>query len=290
LNSDRRIQDDTMTRQISPLSQIDAQAELGEDVEIGPFCMVGPHVKLGNGCKLESHVAIIGHTTIGDRNRFFPGSVIGGEPQDIGYSGSATRLEIGDENMFREGVTVNRGADKEDGVTRIGHRNFLMANSHVAHNCHVFNNVILCNGSLLGGHVHVHDFAIVSGNSVVHHFATLGTGCFVSGGCRAPQDIPPYMLAAGSDNPEIITVNVVGMRRRGISESSIALVRQAFKMLFREHLKLEEVRARFVEQTQGVLPIELLTLLNFCEQSACGKSGRAREIIRSKPAEEQRAA
>lgn len=273
-----------MPRIISPLSQVDPKAKIGDDVEIGPFCLVGPDVTLGNGCKLDSHVALVGHTTIGERNRFFPGSVIGGEPQDIGYSGSATKVEIGDDNLFREGVTVNRGADKEDGVTRIGHRNFLMANAHVAHNCHVFSNVILCNGSLLGGHVHVQDFAIVSGNSVVHHFATLGTGCFISGGCRAPQDIPPFMLAAGSDKPEIITVNVVGMRRRGISENAISLVRQAFKLIFREHQKLEAVRAQFIEQTEGVLPIELVTLLNFCEQSAKGKNGRAREAFRGKSA------
>ena len=281
-----------MPRMISPLSQVDPGAQIADDVEIGPFCVIGPHVTLGRGCKLDSHVALVGHTTIGERNRFFPGSVIGGEPQDIGSSGSATRVELGDDNLFREGVTVNRGADKEDGVTRIGHRNFLMANAHVAHNCHVFNNVILCNGSLLGGHVHVQDFAIVSGNSVVHHFATLGTGCFISGGCRAPQDIPPYMLAAGSDNPEIITVNVVGMRRRGISEQAINLVRQAFKLIFREHLKLEEVRERLTQQTDGVIPVELATLLNFCEQSAKGKNGRAREAMRTKavPTQEQKAA
>lgn len=281
-----------MTRSISPLSQIDPGARIGEDVEIGPFCVVGPNVTIGRGSKLDSHVALVGHTTIGERNRFFPGSVIGGEPQDIGYSGSNTRVEIGDDNLFREGVTVNRGADKEDGVTRIGNRNFLMANAHVAHNCHVFNNVILCNGTLLGGHVHVHDYAIVSGNSVVHHFATLGTGSFISGGCRAPQDIPPFMLAAGSDRPEIITVNVVGMRRRGISENAISLVRQAFKMMYREHVKLEDVREQLVQQTEGVLPIELLTLLNFCEMSAKGKNGRAREALRAKPAAaaEQKAA
>ncbi len=281
-----------MTRNISTLSQIDPRAQIGDDVEIGPFCVVGPHVTLGNGCKLDSHVAIVGHTTIGERNRFFPGAVIGGEPQDIGYSGSATRVEIGDDNLFREGVTVNRGADKEDGVTRIGHRNFLMANTHVAHNCHVFSNVILCNGSLLGGHVHVQDYAIVSGNSVVHHFATLGTGCFIAGGCRAPQDVPPYMLSAGSDKPEIVTVNIVGMRRRGISEHAISLVRHAHKLIFRDHLKLEDVREQFAEKNDGVLPIELMTLLNFCEQSSKGKNGRARETFRAKPAasEEQRAA
>ena len=281
-----------MTRTISPMAQIDNRAQIGDDVEIGPFCVVGPHVTIGNGCTLDSNVVIVGHTIIGERNRFFPGAVIGGEPQDIGYTGSPTRVEIGDDNIIREGVTVNRGADKEDGITRIGHRNFLMANTHVAHNCHVFNNVILCNGSLLGGHVHVHDYAIISGNSVVHHFATLGTGCFIAGGCRAPQDVPPYMLSAGSDKPEIVTVNVVGMRRRGISENAIALVRHAHKLIFRDHLKLDEVRNRSIEKTDGVLPIELLTLLNFCELSSKGKNGRARETFRGKPAanDEQQAA
>src|SRR5262249_33525040 len=139
--------------------------------------------------------------------------VIGAEPQDYSYSGSATRLEIGLGNTFREGVTVNRGAEKEDHVTRIGNGNLLMANCHVAHNCWLHNQVVLVNGVLLGGHVHVHDGAIISGNAVVHHFATLGTLSFVSGGCRVPADVPPYMLAAGCDNPRIINVNLVGMQR-----------------------------------------------------------------------------
>lgn len=269
-----------MSRSISPISHVDPRAEIGDDVEIGPFCIVGPDVKLGDGCRLQGQVTITGHTTIGERNRFFPGSVIGGDPQDVGYSGSATRVEIGDDNLFREGVTVNRGADKEDGVTRIGNRNYLMANSHVGHNCHVFNNVILCNGVLLAGHVHVHDYAIVSGNSVVHQFATLGTGSFISGGCRAPQDIPPYMLAAGSDNPEIVSVNIVGMRRRGVPDQSIRLVQQAFKLLFREHKKLDEARAILNEKADGFLSMELATLLTFVEWSAKGKNGRGREAMR----------
>jgi len=274
-----------MTDQISSHAHIDPRADLADDVEVGPFCIIGPDVSLGEGCRLEGQVTITGRTTIGARNRFFAGAVIGGDPQDVGYHGSATRVEIGDDNVFREGVTVNRGADKEDGVTRVGHRNFLMANSHVGHNCHVFNNVILCNGVLLGGHVHVHDFAIVSGNSVVHQFATLGTGSFVSGGCRAPQDVPPYMLAAGSDNPEIVSVNMVGMRRRGIAESSIRLVQKAHRLLFREHKKLSEVRALMIESTAGSLSLELVTLLNFVEWSARGRNGRGREAIREAPAE-----
>lgn len=273
-----------MTRQISPLAHVDPRAEIAEDVEIGPFCIIGPHVSLGAGCRLEGQVTISGHTEIGARNRFFAGAVIGGEPQDIGYSGSPTRTEIGDDNTFREGVTVNRGADKEDGLTRIGNCNFLMANSHVGHNCHVHHNVILCNGVLLAGHVHVHDFAIVSGNSVVHQFATLGTGSFISGGCRAPQDVPPFMLSAGSDNPEIVSVNIVGMRRRGIADTSIRQVQQAFKLLFREHKKLNEVRASLIEKSGGTLSMEVINLLNFVEWSGRGRNGRGREALRVTPA------
>jgi UDP-N-acetylglucosamine acyltransferase len=273
-----------MSVRISPLADVHPQAVLGNDVEIGPFCVVGPHVVLGDGCILDSHVTIIGHTVVGGHNRFWPGSVIGAEPQDVGYSDSNTRVEIGDDNQFREGVTVNRGADKEDGVTRIGDRNFLMANAHIAHNCHVFNNVILCNGVLLGGHVHVQDYAIVSGNSVVHHFATVGTSAFVSGGCRVPQDVPPFMLSAGSDNPQIATVNLVGMRRRGISEDTIRLIRQAYKLIFREHKPLADARNEFLDQLEGSLPIELAQLLHFIEQSARGKNGRAREAVRFKDA------
>lgn len=272
-----------MPRKISPLACVDARAVIGLDVEIGPFCVIGPHVRLGDGCKLDNQVTLTGHTEVGCNNRFFPGSVIGGEPQDIGYVDAPTRVEIGDNNIFREGVTVNRGAEKEDGVTRIGNNNFLMANSHVAHNCHVHNNAILCNGVLLGGHVHVQDWAIVSGNSVVHHFATVGTCAFLSGGCRCPTDLPPYMLAAGSDNPEVITVNLVGMRRRGIPEPTIQLVRQTQKLIFREHKKLEEVRNHFLQECQGTLPPELAHLLEFMELSARGKNGRAREVVRSAP-------
>lgn len=269
-----------MTRLISPLAHVDPRARVADNVEIGPFCIVGPDVTLGDGCRLDGQVTICGHTVIGSGNRFFAGAVIGGEPQDTGYRGTATRVEIGDGNVFREGVTVNRGADKEDGLTRVGHRNLLMANSHVGHNSHVYNNVILCNGVLLAGHVHVQDFAIVSGNSVVHQFATLGTGSFVSGGCRAPQDVPPFMLSAGSDKPEVVSVNIVGMRRRGIGESSIRQVQQAFKLLYREHMKSDAVREQMLERAGGMLSIELATLLNFVEWSAKGKNGRGREALR----------
>ncbi|WP_437204066.1 acyl-ACP--UDP-N-acetylglucosamine O-acyltransferase [Planctomicrobium sp. SH664] len=277
-----------MSTQISPSAQVDRRAQLGENVFIGPFCVVGPNVSVGDGCHLDSHVTLTGHTTIGKENRFWPGSVIGGEPQDYSYHpGAPTTVEIGNGNQFREGVTVNRGAEKEDGCTRIGNHNLLMANAHVAHNCHIYDHAMLVNGVLLGGHVHVHDRAIVSGNSVVHHFATIGTLAFVSGGCRVPTDIPPYMLAAGSDNPEIKSINVIGMQRAGISAATIALVRQAQKMLFREHKPLDAVIAHFHAELNGTLPVELHKLINAIELQRKGKMGRAREAVRMAPAAQQ---
>jgi UDP-N-acetylglucosamine acyltransferase len=278
-----------METQISPLSQVDPRAQIGRGVVIGPFCVVGPNVCIGDATVLQSHVVLIGHTTVGRNNRFWPNCVIGGDPQDVSWQASETEIVIGDNNIFREGVTVNRGAEKEDGVTRIGNNNMFMANSHIAHNCRIFNNVILVNGVLLGGHVHVHDGAIVSGNSVVHHFSTLGRLSFVSGGCRVPHDIPPFMLAAGSDDPTLKTINVVGMRRAGISNSTIDTIKEAFRLLYRRNRPLNEVRQHFHDTLQGTIPIELSMLLTFVDNQRAGKLGRAREAVRNKPAAENHA-
>lgn len=273
-----------METKISPMSQVDPNAQIGGGVAIGPFCVVGPNVSIGDGTVLSSHVVLTGRTTIGTGNRFWPNCVVGGEPQDVSWQDSETEIFIGDNNIFREGVTVNRGAEKEDGITRIGNNNMFMANSHIAHNCRIFNNVILVNGVLLGGHVHVHDGAIVSGNSVVHHFSTLGRLSFISGGCRVPHDIPPFMLAAGSDNPTLKTINIVGMRRAGISSAAIEVVKEAFRLLYRRNRPLDEVKQHFLESLQGTIPIELSVLLTFVENQRAGKLGRAREAVRSNPA------
>lgn len=273
-----------MATYVSPLAHLDPRARIGRDVYIGPFCLVGPEVTIGDGCRLDSHVVLCGHTTIGQRNHFWPNTVIGGEPQDKTYHNSVTRVEIGDDNQFREGVTINRGADKEDGVTRVGHRNLVMSNAHIAHNCHIYSDTILVNGVLLGGHVHVQDRAIVSGNTVVHHFSTIGTLAFVSGGCRVPHDIPPFMLAAGSDNPEIKTINLVGMQRAGISRETIGVIKRAHRLFFREHKQIDEARALLAEECDGVFPIELANLLSFIETQRKGKMGRGREAVRMAPA------
>lgn len=274
-----------MSTEISPLSYIAPGAQLGTNVRIGPFCCIGPQAIIGDGSVLDCHVSILGKVTIGRDNRFSPNVVIGGEPQDKGFRDDQPNLavEIGDNNQFREGVTVNRGAAKEDGITRIGHRNLLMSNSHVAHNCQVHNDTILVNGVLLGGHVHIHDKVIISGNSVVHHYSTVGTLAFIAGGCRAPHDVAPYMLAAGSDNPEIKTVNLVGLKRAGVSESSIEVIKKAFRLIYRDHMPLAQIREFFSAQLNGVFPIELVTLLNFIEQQRKGRMGRGREPLRHAP-------
>ncbi|MEZ6067315.1 MAG: acyl-ACP--UDP-N-acetylglucosamine O-acyltransferase [Planctomycetaceae bacterium] len=266
---------------VSPLAQVDPRAELGDDVWIGPFCVVGPEVRVGNATRLDSHVVITGNTIVGCRNRFWPGAVIGAEPQDKSYSDGLTGVVIGDDNQFREGVTVNRGAEKEDGITRIGHRNLLMANSHVAHNCRIYDDAMLVNGVLLGGHVHVHDRAIISGNSAIHHFATVGRLAFVAGCSKVVRDVPPFMLSNGCDNHEVCTINLVGMQRAGISRETIALVKQAYRYTFRENLKTDVARDRILAECNGTLPIELADYFDFLDRISAGRMGRAREAVRS---------
>jgi UDP-N-acetylglucosamine acyltransferase len=269
-----------MPTRISNLSEIHPSAEIGNDVEIGPFCCVGSDARIGDGTKLDSHVTIVGRTIIGERNRFFPGCVIGGEPQDVSYSGAPTGVEIGNDNTFREGVTVNRGAEKEDHWTRIGDSNMLMANSHVAHNCVVSNNVMLVNGVLLGGHVHVHDRAIISGNSGVHHFSTVGTMAFVGGCSRVTADVPPYMMACGADAIRIRMVNLIGVQRGGVSAESIAALRRAHRVLFHRRTPLDTAKPLLIKEFGGTIPVEIATLFKALEDQRAGKYGRAREAVR----------
>lgn len=272
-----------MGTKISHLAQVDLRAEIDHDVEIGPFCVVGPHVRLGAGTRLDSHVVITGHTTVGKRNRFFPNSVVGTEPQDYSYSGAPTYVEIGDDNIFREGVTVHRGAEKEDGTTRVGNNCMVMANGHIAHNCQVGHHVVIVNGVLLGGHVHVHDYATISGNVVVHHFSSVGTCAFIAGGARVVTDVPPYMMSHGNDNNRVAAVNVVGLQRRGISEESIKLIKKAHKLLFREHRGLATAKAELLAECPNGLPTELTLLLDFIAYQNAGKHGRGGEQRRALP-------
>lgn len=257
---------------------IHPQAEIGAEVEIGPFCVIGPHVKIGRGTRLENGVTLMGHVTLGQYNHLYPGVVIGGEPQDTSYRGSDTKVVIGDHNILREGVTVNRGTEKEDGVTAIGNHNFLMACSHVAHDCKLGSHIVMANGTLLGGHVHIHDHASLSGAAAVHHWASIGSYSFVSGLSRVLHDVPPFMLAEGHPaRPRCI--NVVALKRNDFSPETIDSLAEVHRLLYRAKVGLDH--AREILRGNEQLAPQVNHLLSFIQAQQEGKHGRARERRRA---------
>ena len=253
---------------------IDPRAQIDDEVEIGPFCVIGPHVRVGRGTRLENSVTLMGHVTIGQYNHIYPGAVIGGEPQDISYRGSDTKVLIGDHNIIREGVTINRASEKEDGVTRVGDHNFLMACCHVAHDCQLGSHIIIANGTLLAGHVHVHDYVSLSGAVAVHHFATIGAYSFVGGLSAVRHDVPPYMLVEGYPaRPRCI--NAVGLKRNNFSPQVIHALSEAHKLLYRSKVVLEN--AWEVLRANGQLVPQVNHLLSFVQGQHEGMHGRGRE-------------
>ena len=266
-----------MARIIAEQAAVDPRAEIADDVEIGPFCVIGPHVRIGRGTRLISGVTVLGHVTIGEFNHISPGVVIGGEPQDLSYRGTDTRVEIGDRNTFREGVTINRATEKEDGVTRVGSHNYLMAGSHVAHDCKLGDHIIIANATLLGGHVHVHSHASLSGGIGVHHYATIGSYSFVAPLSRVLHDVPPFMLVDGHPSrPRCI--NVVALKRNNFSSEDIDLVAEAHRLLYRAKVGLDHAREILRSNNQTAPPVE--HLLSFVQNQNEGKHGRARERTR----------
>ncbi len=274
-----------MARNISPLAAVDPQAVIGDEVTIGPFCVIGPHVQIGRATRLANNVTVIGHTKIGENNVFLSNAVIGADPQDLTYNGAPTRVEIGDHNIFREGVTVNRATTKEDGVTRVGSRNYFMANSHIAHDCKLGDNIILANGVLLGGHTHIHDRAIISGNVGVHHYVTVGAYSFVGGLSRIVHDVPPFMLVDG--NPSVVRcVNLVGLKRQGLTSDEIAGLTEAHRLIYRAKMGLGHAKEMLASHSH--LSSRVQVLLDFIEQVYKGKHGRQREGQRKAAAVEDR--
>ncbi len=214
-------------------------ARIAEDVEIGPYSVIGEHVAIGKGTKIDSHVLIEGWTTIGERNHIFPFSSIGTPPQDIGYRDEETYLIIGNDNVIRECATVHRATTKEDRKTVIGNKNFLMAYSHVAHDCKLGNNIIMANSVALGGHIVIGDHAILGGIVAVHQFARIGSYAIIGGQSAVTLDIPPYVSAAGN-RAQLYGLNLVGLKRKGFSDQSIATLKKAYKIIFRSGLTQDE--------------------------------------------------
>jgi UDP-N-acetylglucosamine acyltransferase len=232
------------------------KAAIGPECEIGPYCVIGEHVVLGRGCRLHSHVVLDGDTTLGEANEIFPFASIGLKTQDLKWRGGVTRTEIGDNNTFRECVTIH-SATGEGEVTRVGSNNHVLAYSHIAHNAIVGNYVVMSNNATLAGHVLVEDRAIVGGLAAVHQFCRIGRLAIVGGCSKVVQDVPPFMLADG--NPaETRTVNKVGLERNGVSEPAQAALRQAYKILFREGLTISNALARIEQELPRLAEIEHL--------------------------------
>jgi UDP-N-acetylglucosamine acyltransferase len=267
-----------MATHIAENAWVDPQAEIDEGVEIGPFCVVGPHARIGSGTRLLNGVTVMGHVSIGHNNIIYPNVVIGGEPQDISYAGSDTRVVIGDGNRIREGVSINRGSEKEDGVTQVGSDNFLMGCCHVAHDCKLGSHIIMANGSLLGGHVHVDDFASISGAVAVHHFTTIGSYSFIGGLSRVLHDVPPFMLCEGAPaRPRCI--NIVALKRHDFPTHVIDCLAEAHRLLYRAKVGLDP--AREILRSNGQLVPQVNHLLAFVEVQQDGRHGRSREIRRA---------
>lgn len=258
-----------MTR-IHPTALVDSAAELDPSVSVGPFSVIGPHVNIGPGTEIGAHCVIEGHTSIGANNRFVSYCSIGAMPQDKKYRNEPTRLEIGDNNVVREFCTMHVGTVQDEGVTRVGNDNWIMTYVHIAHDCRIGNNTILSASAQLAGHVHVNDWAILGGFTGVHQFVKIGAHVMTGAQTLLLQDVPPFVLAAGSP-AKPAGINVEGLKRRGFSAESIKALRDAYKMLYRSGLTLAEAKAAIdARRAQDDAAGPLAVMLDFLDTASRG--------------------
>jgi UDP-N-acetylglucosamine acyltransferase len=228
--------------QVHSTAIVDPQAELDPTVSVGPFSVIGPHVRVGAGTTIGSHCVIEGRTTIGRDNRIFQFASLGAIPQDKKYAGEPTELVIGERNTIREFCTFNIGVPGAGGTTRVGSDNWIMAYTHIAHDCRVDNHTTLANNTTLAGHVHLADWVTVGGLTGIHQFVTVGAHAMIGFASAVAQDVPPFMLVDG--NPLAVRgFNVVGLRRRDFSAARIAAVKQMHRLLYRQGRTLDDARA-----------------------------------------------
>ncbi|HWG70652.1 MAG TPA: acyl-ACP--UDP-N-acetylglucosamine O-acyltransferase [Steroidobacteraceae bacterium] len=243
---------------------ISPQAQLAADVQVGPFSIIGADVIIGAGTWIGPHAVINGPTRIGAGNRIFQFASLGDAPQDKKYKGEPTLLTIGDRNVFREFVTVNRGTTHDEGVTRIGSDNLFMAYSHVAHDCQLGDQIVLSNCATLGGHVEIGDWVIMGGLSAVHQFTKIGAHCFIANNAAVTRDVPPYVMAVGQ--PAVPhSVNSEGLKRRGFTPEQILNIRRAYRVLYRSGLKLKEAMEAL--ETTAATQSEIRPFVDFIKRS-----------------------
>jgi UDP-N-acetylglucosamine acyltransferase len=251
------------------------KAKLDPTAQVGPYAVIDEGVEIGAACVVGPHVYLTGRTSIGARNQFYAGCVIGEAPQDLKYQGAPTGLRIGDDNVFREHATAHRSADPAE-ETMIGSHNFLMAHCHVAHNCRVGDHVILANGALLGGYARVDDRAFISGNCLVHQFVRVGTLALMQGGSAISKDLPPFTVARGDNG--ICGLNTVGLRRAGMAPGERLELKRLYHLLFRQGLNLESARARAREEFKSAAAGVLLEFLAGSKRGVCADKGNDFEL------------
>lgn len=242
---------------VDSLSHVAPGAKIASDVVIGPFCWIGPDVTLESGVVLDSHVRVEGHTTLGAGVHVHAGAVLGGPPQDLKFKGVTSYLTVGPRTVIRECATANVPTDEGE-TTRIGADCLVMAYAHIAHNTVVGDKVILANGVQLAGYVTVEDYAIVGGLVPVHQFVKIGAHSMIGGGCRVPQDVLPYTRAAGQPLKPI-GLNLVGLQRRGFSAETILNLKQAYRILLRSGLRVEDACAKITETVPASPEVEHFT-------------------------------
>jgi len=252
-----------MAASIHPTAAVAPDAELGDGVEVGAYTVIGSGVVIGANSRIGPHAVIEGPTRIGADNHVFQFASVGSAPQDKKYKGEPTRLEIGDRNVIREFVTLNRGTTKDQGVTTIGSDNLFMSYSHVAHDCHVGSHCVLANNATLGGHVYLGDWVIMAGFSGVHQFCKVGAHAFIANNAAVTRDVPPYVMAVGQP-AAAHSVNAEGLKRRGFTPEQIRNLRNAFRVLYRSGLRLPDATAQLAalaeEQPEVRAIVEFLPL------------------------------
>lgn len=247
---------------------VSSEASVARDVVIGPYAVIGPQVTIGAGTVIGPHVAIHGPTTIGERNRFTGQCSIGTDPQDLKYKGEHTELRIGNDNVFREFVTVNRGTLGGGGMTTIGSNNFFMAYAHVAHDCHIGEGTVFANNATLAGHVDVGDYSTIGAFSAVHQFCRVGDHAFIGGATIATQDVLPFVKTVGNRGAKTYGVNTIGLQRKGFQQETIEALERAYRLLVRSKLRLEEALERI--ETELGFHAEVRYLVEFVRESKRG--------------------
>ena len=252
---------------IHPTAIVDPSAKIPASCRIGPYCVVG-EVEMGENCELFSHVVLNGPTKLGTNNKIYPFAAVGTDPQDVTFAGEATRLEMGDHNVVREYVTINRGTAKGGRVTRIGSHVLLMAYAHIGHDCFVGDHAMLVNLATLAGHVTVEEWAVIGAFSPVHQFVRVGAHAYIGGGSIITQDVLPYSITSAERDNRAYMLNKVGLQRRGFSPERIAKLHHAFKVLLGSKLNTSQALEKLRSEGEQGEDVELL--LRFIESSQRG--------------------